>query len=518
MGAWGTGIYQNDVAEDIKHDYINKQKAGKSEETALKEVLYENKVIFEDEDDKYGAWCALADTMWKYGRLTEEIKRKALEVIEEEKNCIEERWNSRKDIAKRMQVLSNLKEQLISEQPSKKRISVHKPFIPKWKKGDVYQYEITDIPENYPSGKEYKGWFVLIYVWDFVEYEFTVRGVKDLLSVIYMKLSKHRISSPLEFNSVTAWCNNGGLKYRYELLESSNRFLKNMEYVGECSNFIYPEDEIVADERDYGLASMSMFGVDAVKGYLCEKHERERYRLVEYATGLSPQEQIIYYKNLGDIDVKMRYEQVRHRKNEIQGISVSGEERTGCGYICPWKPGKVYRYKIEDAPNGMERYIGWYILIYVYQMRGLRLEEQGKIDIVPDIFVQVVDEKISIGNFSHYKDMELLEYHMPFVCFAWDGKSSHGSYKAVITEMDKDKFMMEKMEDTKETCWWYFPDGECGDAVPERINQYNLVEKSLEGYERELQRLGIDKGLDTIDVIKRYIEVMGGSTGNCWIR
>ncbi len=30
MGTWGTGIFQNDVGDDVKTDYINKLKLGKS--------------------------------------------------------------------------------------------------------------------------------------------------------------------------------------------------------------------------------------------------------------------------------------------------------------------------------------------------------------------------------------------------------------------------------------------------------------------------------------------------------
>ena len=129
MGAWGTNLYQNDVAGDIKQDYISKQKAGKSEEQALEEVIREDSSYFEDDDDKYDAWFALADTMWKYGRLTEEVKQKALSLIEEEKDS--GRWETPKDIKKRQKVLEDLSGKLQSEQPPKKRISVHKPFVPR---------------------------------------------------------------------------------------------------------------------------------------------------------------------------------------------------------------------------------------------------------------------------------------------------------------------------------------------------------------------------------------------------
>lgn len=204
MGAWGTGLYQDDVADDIKNDYINKQKAGKSEEVALKEILDENDAVFEEDDDKYAAWFALADTMWKYGRLTEEVKQKALEVVEEEKNCIEERWQDRKDVLKRMQVLSNLREQLVSEQPIKKRISVHKPYITKWKPKDVYQYKITGMPKGYEEEEyeKYIGWYIIIFVEDVMEYEAAVPVVKDIVPLIYLKLSPHRLDNISQINEI----------------------------------------------------------------------------------------------------------------------------------------------------------------------------------------------------------------------------------------------------------------------------------------------------------------------------
>lgn len=38
MGCWGGGIFQNDVADDVRTDYRNKLRLGKSDEEALKEL------------------------------------------------------------------------------------------------------------------------------------------------------------------------------------------------------------------------------------------------------------------------------------------------------------------------------------------------------------------------------------------------------------------------------------------------------------------------------------------------
>ena len=82
MGTWGVGIYQNDISADVKEDYIAKLKSGKSDEVALKEILSEYQEDMEDIDCKYDFYLGLADTLWRNGRLTEEIKTIALQLIE----------------------------------------------------------------------------------------------------------------------------------------------------------------------------------------------------------------------------------------------------------------------------------------------------------------------------------------------------------------------------------------------------------------------------------------------------
>lgn len=81
MGTWDTGLYQNDLSADVRDDYISKLKAGKSDEEALQEILSEYKEESEDYDEKYNFYLGLADTLWKKGRLTEELKNKALEIL-----------------------------------------------------------------------------------------------------------------------------------------------------------------------------------------------------------------------------------------------------------------------------------------------------------------------------------------------------------------------------------------------------------------------------------------------------
>lgn len=81
MGAWGTGIFQNDVSDDVRKDYKNKQKMGKPDEDALKEILAENVVFLNDDEDKFDFWFGLSSVMSDFGKLTDEVKNTALELI-----------------------------------------------------------------------------------------------------------------------------------------------------------------------------------------------------------------------------------------------------------------------------------------------------------------------------------------------------------------------------------------------------------------------------------------------------
>lgn len=74
MGTWGTGIYDNDIAADVRDEYISKLRGGKTDEEAMKEVLSENYTSFMDENEMYDVVLPLADTMWKYGRLDTDIR------------------------------------------------------------------------------------------------------------------------------------------------------------------------------------------------------------------------------------------------------------------------------------------------------------------------------------------------------------------------------------------------------------------------------------------------------------
>ena len=143
MGAWGVGLYQDDVTCDVRSDYVNRLKVGLSNIDATKDLIELNSDFIEDPDDGPLFWLALADTQWKYGRLLPEIKEIALEYIRSGTDL--EKWKeNKKQFEKRKRVLEELEERLNSPMPPEKKVSKLVISKAKWKIGDVLLYRINN--------------------------------------------------------------------------------------------------------------------------------------------------------------------------------------------------------------------------------------------------------------------------------------------------------------------------------------------------------------------------------------
>ena len=142
MGTWGPGLYQNDVSDDIKLDFIDKCKRGHTIEEATEIFIKEYAEELEDEEDAPNFWFALADIQWKYGKLLPKVKENALFHIENElKN---ETYNEfdKSDARKRKKVLEDLREKLNSPMPPEKKVSQYKLYKCEWKIGDTFAYPL----------------------------------------------------------------------------------------------------------------------------------------------------------------------------------------------------------------------------------------------------------------------------------------------------------------------------------------------------------------------------------------
>lgn len=158
MGAWGTSLYANDTTCDIRGDYVDKLKRGKSNEEATKELIEENKEIEGVFEEEPLFWFALADIQWNYGVLLPEVKEKALFFLENEKEL--ERWREagEKKLNEWLKVLAKLRIKLNSPLPEKKKISQYRFFQCEWKLGDVFAYQFSG---EYSKEKNFYGKYIV---------------------------------------------------------------------------------------------------------------------------------------------------------------------------------------------------------------------------------------------------------------------------------------------------------------------------------------------------------------------
>lgn len=143
MGAWGTSLYANDSACDIRGDYLDMLRRGKTNEEVTRELIRRNESIMGDEEEEPLFWFALADTQWNYGRLLPEVKERALFFLSQDADL--ERWreSGEKKLQAWIKTLEQLEGKLRSPQPPEKKVSRYRLYQCKWKLGDVFAYQFV---------------------------------------------------------------------------------------------------------------------------------------------------------------------------------------------------------------------------------------------------------------------------------------------------------------------------------------------------------------------------------------
>ncbi len=141
MGVWSESIYGNDIACDVRDEYLYLLENGHSNEESYHMLCNTFKDIMKSDEKNY-FWEALADTQWKVGRLTEDVKEKALNEIQEE---LSGRINR-----KRRNVLLKLQDKLELSMPKEKKFKNNFFERNLWNIGDIYAYQFhKDISKNF---------------------------------------------------------------------------------------------------------------------------------------------------------------------------------------------------------------------------------------------------------------------------------------------------------------------------------------------------------------------------------
>jgi len=205
MGAWGYKLFDDDLACDIKEEYINKLKIGKTNKVATAELISENSCVINDIDTCSVFWFALADTQWNHGRLLPEIQKKALEYINTGENLKiweddEKSYNSRK------KVLVELEKRLKSVQPKEKKITKISMNRTPFKIGDILLYRIndkSDDPYLDELPKEYLGKYVLFQVLGIDKFQMGSLPIEDYYNEeTVLGLLNWVGSKPIDINKV----------------------------------------------------------------------------------------------------------------------------------------------------------------------------------------------------------------------------------------------------------------------------------------------------------------------------
>jgi hypothetical protein len=127
MGTTGAALFSDDVASDVKRDFLDLLRRGVEPAAAVDVLKKDWADAIADKDDGPTFWLALAATQWAYGCLGEEVKRKAIEVIDGGNDLA--RWSGAA-LERRRKVLAALRAELLSPQPKPRTPRRLKPVDP----------------------------------------------------------------------------------------------------------------------------------------------------------------------------------------------------------------------------------------------------------------------------------------------------------------------------------------------------------------------------------------------------
>lgn len=143
MGAWGTAIFSDDLAADVRDSFREHIGDGLSPEAATSKLKEDYASSLGDQDDAPVFWLALASTQWTLGKLLPEVLAKALKVIDDGKDLA--RWEEDKVALKKRQAsLAVLRTKLTGPQPAAKNVPKRYRSSTTWEVGQVIGYRLPN--------------------------------------------------------------------------------------------------------------------------------------------------------------------------------------------------------------------------------------------------------------------------------------------------------------------------------------------------------------------------------------
>ncbi|HLY40892.1 MAG TPA: hypothetical protein VKR52_06735 [Terracidiphilus sp.] len=141
MGVWGTGVFSDDTASDLREEYRSLIGDGLDAAAAKARILDAYQSSFADPSESCVAWLALAAVQWKLGRLDPDTLEHAIHVIDSGADLA--RWDANpKDRARRNTVLEKLRAEITSPQPPAKKVAKQVLSECRWQIGEHFSYRL----------------------------------------------------------------------------------------------------------------------------------------------------------------------------------------------------------------------------------------------------------------------------------------------------------------------------------------------------------------------------------------
>lgn len=151
MGAWSTSITGNDTAQDLLSEYTAAFFKYDIDEAVQRIDEYVRAHICDESDAE--EWCdyfySLADFMWKKGVLTEEIRQRAIGMIDSGFGLDVWAESGPKTLASRQKALASFREKLLSPMPPRKKIKPRTYTERIFEDGDVIAIQLQTAGKPY---------------------------------------------------------------------------------------------------------------------------------------------------------------------------------------------------------------------------------------------------------------------------------------------------------------------------------------------------------------------------------
>lgn len=241
MSAVSVKIYGNDMALDVREDFLELYGVGKSIEEINQYILAYRPN--DEDEDACAFWSALAFIQWEYGVLTNPIKEKAEEVIQNHSDAY--LFFEKKLQEKRVEELQTLIKKIntINQNPKKRK----KTFVyqTKWKQGDILAVPILNkfaylhicgVEREKHKIRELESDKIFVQVFD--KLSDNVLAIQDFESESFLK-NQYMVLNRFKKSTVTVkalWC--VGVRER-NALEKKVIFIGNLPTKYQTSKSVY---------------------------------------------------------------------------------------------------------------------------------------------------------------------------------------------------------------------------------------------------------------------------------------